>query len=132
MIEIVIASIFALIAAFFLTVGAMAWSGKLHGNSKVGLQVPEVRDSEEIWYKAHRVSGPWWVNAGLAFAFTAAFALKGFWVFTILGVVVAIGLVSVGSNLGARAANILESKEATKEAPAQVDLDAVRRAAGGQ
>lgn len=134
-------------ALILLVVGALAWTRKLPGNSTVGLRVPEVRKSQEAWDAAHAVAGPFWVLAGVTMLFGAliSFVASGwFWVLPVLAVLVAVLIVSVGANTGARMAVLFDQQAASSDEgcrencncgsgghaePAQVDLDALRRAA---
>lgn len=129
----VFAVVIALIAVFFIVVGALAWRRALPGNGVIGLRVPEVRKEERIWKEAHQVAGPMWMLAGVALLFSAAFALREIWWLVPLPALASIAFVSIGANLGARAANLLANHKEPQpepEAP-KVNLDAVRRAAQG-
>lgn len=131
----VILGITLIVAALILIIpGALATAGRLPGNSVVGLRVPEVRKDEEIWLKAHKVTGPYLILGGIALAFGAAFAFiaSGWsWVAPVIAVIAAVASVSVGGNTGARAAKLFDDARSTPEpAPTpEVDLTAVRDAA---
>lgn len=130
----VFAVVIALLALFYLVVGILAWRRALPGNGIIGLRVPEVRKEERIWKEAHQVAGPLWAVGGVVLLFSAAFAFRGIWWVTAGTAIVSTVFLSVGANLGARAANLLANH---KEAPAEpeapkVNLDAVRRAAQGK
>ena len=117
--------------------GILATAGKLPGNGVIGLRVPEVRKHESTWRQAHRVTGPFWVLAAVAFAIGAAFAFIAYgWMWILVAVAVIAGFVSisVGGNFGARAAALVDaaldaSDSDSSDEPA-VDLGALRKAAG--
>ncbi|WP_246814933.1 SdpI family protein [Corynebacterium sp. HMSC08D02] len=120
-----------------LILGVLATAGKLPGNGVIGLRVPEVRKHESTWRQAHRVTGPFWVLAAVAFAIGAAFAFIAYgWMWILVAVAVVAGFVSisVGGNFGARAAALVDaaldaSDSDSSDEPA-VDLGALRKAAG--
>lgn len=138
--NIVIGILFLVGAAVFTAIGISAAAGKLPGNSVIGLRVPEVRKHESTWVQAHKVVGPFWILAGVALAMGAAFAFiaSGWvWVAPVIALVAAVVALSVGGNFGARAAALVDAArdanpepEAPAEPAPQVDLDALRRAAG--
>lgn len=138
--NVVVGILFIIGAVVFIVLGGVAAAGKLPGNNIIGLRVPEVRKDESIWVQAHRVLGPFWILAGVALAMGAAFAFiaSGWvWVAPVIALVAAVVALSVGGNFGARAAALVDAARDTNpepEAPAepapQVDLDALRRAAG--
>lgn len=113
-----------LLAALLLVVGLLATFRKLPGNSVIGLRVEEVRKSKDIWDTAHAVAGPVWAWGGVALIFGGVVALRAqglMWVIPAVAFIVAILAVSVGANLGARAAVL-----ATKP---KVDVNAMLNAA---
>lgn len=134
--------ILLVIALFFIVVGTLAWTGHLPGNSAVGIRVPEVRKSREIWAAAHKAAGPMWVVGGVALVFGALMAFRAdgwLWLGVALAVVAALFFIGGGANIGAKTAASLdvrqrmEEEKASEPAPASkpsVDLDALRRAAG--
>lgn len=135
--NVVIGILFVVLMLAMLIPGFMAAAGKLPGNKWVGLHVPAVRKDESVWRQAHKVAGPFWVLAGVALAFGAAFAFiaQGWvWVFPVIAFVVAVVAASVGGNFGARAAVMVEQAQENQGEPAQpkpqVNLDALRKAAG--
>ncbi|MDY3127298.1 MAG: SdpI family protein [Corynebacterium sp.] len=98
--------LFAL-AVFWLIVGALGSLRKLPGNKFIGLRTAEVRKYAETWTIAHAVAGPLWIVAGVAFGFAGAIALRAsgwMWLMVAAGFAVGLLLISIGSNLGARAA----------------------------
>lgn len=105
---IVFASILLLFAAFALFIGGLAWAKRLPGNSYVGLRVPEVRKSREIWDLAHGAAGPVWELAGVVLLFGGLLTLRmtGPWGYALGGVslLLALVLAGIGGNLGARVA----------------------------
>jgi|LSQX01.3.fsa_nt_gb uncharacterized membrane protein len=144
----VIAVILLVLAGALLLFGVLSWARKLPGNAIFGLRVPEVRKSEEAWRAAHAAAGPIWTFGGVALLFGAmlAFVSGGWmWVFTVVTLLVALVALSLGANVGARTASLIEdsgdsgdSEEggcgqdcncgAPAETPA-VDLAALRKAA---
>lgn len=134
-VNVVVGTIFIVLALVLLIPGMMATAEKLPGNKYVGLHVPAVRKNESVWRQAHKVAGPFWILGGVALSFGAAFAFiaQGWvWLFPVIALVLAVVAASVGGNFGARAAVAVE--EAQKAEPAapkpQVNLDALRKAAG--
>ena len=92
--------------------GVLATAGKLPGNGVIGLRVPEVRKHESTWRQAHRVTGPFWVLAAVAFAIGAAFAFIAYgwmWILVAVAVIAALVSISVGGNFGARAAALVDA-----------------------
>lgn len=144
----IVGILLAVLGIALTLVGALAWAGKLPGNSVVGLKVPEVRKSEEVWVTSHKMAGPLWTIGGVALIMGGliAFRASGWgWVLPVLAVVAALVLLSMGANMGARAASLLHTEEGgcdsdscncgsgscgTSEVDTpEVDVDAVRRAA---
>ncbi|MGP6174187.1 SdpI family protein [Corynebacterium sp. A21] len=140
------------LALVLLIAGVMATSRRLPGNKIIGLRVPEVRKSKEIWDGSHAVAGPLWIFGGVALTFGGliAFIASGWlWVFPAVTLVVGIVALASGANVGARTATLLDARHQDEdagcascsndggcgcgghnEAPAPVvDLAAVRRAA---
>lgn len=139
--NVVLGILFILAAVAFIAIGAVAAAGKLPGNSVVGLRVPEVRKHESTWVQAHKVVGPFWILTGVALAIGAAFSFIAHgwvWVAPVIALVAAVVSLSVGGNFGARAAALVDDaiqaqeseKETATPAQPQVNLDALRRAAG--
>ena len=103
----VVGIIFLIVAAIFIVVGGLASLRKLPGNSVVGLRLAEIRKTKEAWDNAHAVAGPFWFLAGVALVFGGIIALRAegwMWLIPALTFVVAVLALSVGSNMGARAA----------------------------
>lgn len=137
--NLVVAVLFLLLALVCIAVGAMAATGKLPGNSVVGLRIAEVRKEHSTWTQAHKVAGPFWILSGVTLVFGAAFAWIAtgwLWLVPVIAVILAVVFISVGANFGARAAVLIDRAiEDQKNQPAEpapapsVDLDAMRRAA---
>lgn len=136
----IVGIVLLVLAAALLIIGGLSWSRRLPGNSIVGIRVAEVRKSREIWDAAHQVAGPLWLVGGVALVFGAliAFRADGWtWLFPVLAVLVALGFVGAGANIGARrAASIDVAQEYAKNNPEvtdkpapKVDMEALRRAA---
>lgn len=141
---VIVAVVCVIFSLFLLVVGGLAWSGRLPGNGIVGLHVPEVRRSPELWALGHRVAGPFWVLGGLAFFFASALSLivrEWMWILPVLLIVVAIVAVGIGAGQGARVVaqidaqgGLSQDSQAEGGAPSAahtpaVDLDAATRAA---
>lgn len=112
-------------ATVLLVVGGLAAFRRLPGNPYIGLRLVELRKSKEAWDHAHAVAGPFWALAGISLVFGGLVALVAegwMWAIPVISVVVTVLVVSVGSNLGARAAYLFDDKP-------KVDLGALRQAA---
>lgn len=107
--------ILLILAAFALVVGGLAWSGRLPGNSIIGLKVKEVRTSREIWNAAHAAAGPLWVFAGLVLLFGGLLAARIdgalSWAIFALSLIFALVLAGAGANMGARMAAAVAPEE---------------------
>lgn len=141
-----ILSILALILAVgLLIVGGLATTRRLPGNPLIGLKVPEVRKSKEIWDVSHAVAGPMWVAAGVSLLFGGLIGLRlstllGF-IFLAVTMFVAAIFLGVGANNGAKAAHLMDAKAkenqgcgencncgSENECKPEVDVDALRKA----
>ncbi|MDO5032215.1 SdpI family protein [Corynebacterium sp.] len=144
--------LFFILAFILLVVGGLATARKLPGNNVVGLRLVEIRKTKEAWDNAHAVAGPFWLLGGVALVFGGLVALRAsgwMWLIPVVTFIVAVLALSIGSNMGARAAYLWDqahqeeegcgescncgdggcgSGEADTPAPA-VDLDALRKAA---
>lgn len=122
---IVLSVLLFIVAAAVLVTGILAATGKLPGNSWVGLRIPEVRKSRQMWVTAHKIAGVPWTGAGAAFLGAALVSLKGgwLWIVTALLVVGGLFLIGMGAALAASTAARLDHLKA-KEAEE-------RRAAAG-
>ena len=69
-------SLLAFAAAFTLIIGVLAWTRRLPGNKYIGIKVPEVRKSKEVWDTAHQFAGPLWVAAGVSFGIASDAVLE--------------------------------------------------------
>lgn len=145
----IIASIVLLIlAAFALIVGGLAWTRRLPGNGFIGLRVPEVRKSKEIWDVSHAVAGPMWIAAGVSLLFGGLVGLRlttipGM-IFAAVTIFVAAVFLGVGANLGAKAAHLMDMKHkeeqgcgedcncGSEEPKPEVDVAALRKAMNKQ
>ena len=94
-----------------LVTGLMGLTGTLPGNRWVGLRIPEVRKSKDMWVTGHRIAGPFWTGAGVALLLGGLVSLQGGWLWAVAGVLVigALALIGVGA---ANAAHLM----------AQIDL----------
>ncbi|MCS4490474.1 SdpI family protein [Corynebacterium sp. ES2794-CONJ1] len=122
--------------------GVLAWTKNLPGNRFIGIKVPEVRASKDIWDHAHSLAGPLWVAAGVLIAIGSAPIYGGLsWLLTITAVsfIGALYMIGLGNSLAARAAGILRSNKESSSgcsgdccgggASTAIDLEAVRQAA---
>ena len=133
--------------------GTLATTRRLPGNSYIGLRLQEIRKSREAWDNAHRIAGPFWILSGVCLVFGGVVALRAegwMWLIPALTFVAAVLALSIGSNLGSRAAFLYEQAHANEEgcgescncgsdgcggeaagetAAPQVDVNALRHAA---
>ncbi|MCZ9310180.1 SdpI family protein [Corynebacterium uberis] len=128
--------IFCVLAAAVALVGALGWAQRLPGNSLVGLRVPEVRKSQQLWDLGHKIAGPLWVLAGVVFLFAGLFSFIAhgwLWIAPAALFIIALGFIGVGSAQAAHAVAAVDARDMAKQAgggPApKVDLGALRRAA---
>ncbi|MEJ4099209.1 SdpI family protein [Corynebacterium mastitidis] len=135
--ERMIFGIVLLVLGLILTViGGLAWAAKLPGNGVVGIRVPEVRKSRDLWVLAHRIAGPFWTLGGVALLFGACFAFiaQGWmWILPVLTLLIALVAVGAGAGQAAHAVAAIDARrmiEAETGGPKPaVDVDALRRAA---
>lgn len=116
---IVLTVVLVVVGLAFFIAGLLGAAGKLPGNPVVGLRVPEVRKTEELWNTAHRIVGPAWMGAGAAFIGAALITLKAsgwMWLVFALLLVGAAFLIGLGSALGAHAVARLDARAAQLEA----------------
>lgn len=116
---IVLTVVLVVVGLAFFIAGLLGAVGKLPGNQVVGLRVPEVRKTEELWNTAHRIVGPAWMGAGAAFIGAALITLKvsgWMWLVFALLLVGAAFLIGLGSALGAHAVARLDARAAQLEA----------------
>lgn len=108
---IVLSVLLFILGAAVLVTGLMGLTGTLPGNRWVGLRIPEVRKSKELWDTGHRIVGPFWTGAGIAVLLGGLVSLQGGWLWIVALVLLlgGLGLVGVGA---ANAAHIV----------AQIDL----------
>lgn len=143
--------IMLIVAALLLIVGGLAATGHLPGNNVIGLRLVEIRKSRAAWDNAHKVAGLFWVLSGVALLFGGIAALNAsgwMWLLPAAMLIVSVLALSVGSNMGSRAAylfdqahkeeeegcgdscNCGDSCDSASEQPAaEVDLGALRQAA---
>lgn len=112
-IGIILGSLFGFLAVLLIVAGALAWTAKLPGNPVLGIRVPEVRKSQELWDMAHRVAGPLWVLSGVAWAIASlvSFTASGWlWLIVALGVVGALTFLGMGAGMGAHTVAMVDAK----------------------
>lgn len=132
----IVGIILLFIAVLLAIVGALGWTGKLPGNSFIGLKVPEVRKSEELWELAHKIAGPFWVLGAVSLAFGGAFSFVAtgwWWTLPALTIVIALGSVGTGAAKAAHTVAALDARAIAEEqrggAKPAVNLEALRNAA---
>lgn len=116
---IVLTVVLVVVGLAFFIAGLLGAVEKLPGNPVVGLRIPEVRKTEELWNTAHRIVGPAWMGAGVAFIGAALITLKvsgWMWLVFALLLVGAAFLIGLGSALGAHAVARLDARAAQLEA----------------
>ena len=111
---IAVTALLLILAALFIIVGGLGWAGKLPGNGVIGIRVPEVRKTKELWDTAHRIAGPLWTVSGVVLA---------------LGGILSFGASGCGSCSLNGACEGGSDAFAAGESFGNVDLDAVRKAA---
>lgn len=112
-IGIILGSLFGILAVLLIVTGALAWTAKLPGNPAIGIRVPEVRKSQELWDMAHRVAGPLWVLSGVAWTIAAlvSFAATGWmWLVVVLGVIGGLTFLGMGAGMGAHTVAMVDAK----------------------
>ncbi|BAU97381.1 hypothetical protein N24_3119 [Corynebacterium suranareeae] len=130
-IGIILGSLFGIFAVLLIVVGALGWAAKLPGNPVVGIRVPEVRKSQEMWDMAHRVAGPLWVLSGVSFVIASlvAFVASGWmWLVVALGVVAGIVFIGMGAGMAAHTVAMVDAKRSrenpeTPEAPVSAEIE---------
>lgn len=145
MILTVLCAIFALLLA---VAGILGWTRHFPGNSFIGITTAGTRKSKEAWDRAHFAAGPFWLIGALAFLFATLFSYRGSWILAIIGALIGLVFLALGVGSGARFSALYDDSSepsqdpspsspgssatetpAEVDAPVQVDLDAVRRAA---
>ncbi|WP_312715761.1 SdpI family protein [Corynebacterium flavescens] len=110
--------IMLIVAALLLIVGGLAATGHLPGNNVIGLRLIEIRKSRAAWDNAHKVAGLFWVLSGVALLFGGIVALNAsgwMWLLPAAMVIVSILALSVGSNMGSRAAYLFDQAHKEEE-----------------
>ncbi|AGP32001.1 SdpI family protein [Corynebacterium terpenotabidum] len=103
---IVLSVLLFVFGAAVLVTGLLGLTGKLPGNRWVGLRIPEVRKSREMWTTAHRIVGPFWTGAGVALLVGGLVSLEGGWLWAVAAVLFLGGLGLIGTG-AANAAHIM-------------------------
>lgn len=96
---IVLSVLLFILGAAVLVTGLMGLTGTLPGNRWVGLRIPEVRKSKDLWVTGHRIVGPFWTGAGVAVLLAGLVSLQGGWLWIVAAVLLVggLGLVGVGA-----------------------------------
>lgn len=142
--------IMLIVAALLLIVGGLGATGHLPGNNMIGLRLVEIRKSRAAWDNAHKVAGLFWILSGIALLFGGIAALNAtgwMWLLPAAMLVVSVLALSVGSNMGSRAAYLFDQAHKEEEGcgdscncgdscssgsgepVSEIDLGALRRAA---
>lgn len=122
---IVLSVLLFILGVAVLVTGLLGLTGKLPGNRWVGLRIPEVRKTRQMWDTGHRIVGPFWTSAGIAILFGGLVSLQGgwLWIVTLVLVIGGLGLIGTGA---ANAAHIMAQIDLRKGQEAER-----RRAAAG-
>lgn len=111
-------SVLAVLGAAIFVVGLLARLGRLPGNKYVGLRVPEVRTSKEVWDGAHKVTGPLWMASGFSLLFSSLvfWTETGMLVFSAVALMfLSLATLGLGASLGARTAVVLAKEEKKRQ-----------------
>ncbi|WP_297006417.1 SdpI family protein [uncultured Corynebacterium sp.] len=122
---IVLSVLLFILGAAVLVTGLMGLTGTLPGNRWVGLRIPEVRKSKDMWVTGHRIAGPFWTGAGVALLLAGLVSLQGGWLWAVT-VVLAVGSLALIGTGAANAAHIMAQIDLRKGQAAEA-----RRAAAG-
>lgn len=125
-IGIILGSLFGILAVLLIVVGGLGWAAKLPGNPVLGIRVPEVRKSQELWDMAHRVAGPLWVLSGVAFAISAlmSFAASGWmWLIVALTAIAGIVFIGMGAGMAAHTVALVDAKRSQEGTDAPVSAE---------
>ncbi|WP_075693500.1 SdpI family protein [Corynebacterium sphenisci] len=115
--------ILLVIAVAVGVVAAAAWTAHLPGNNYIGIRAPEARRSRENWDITHRVAGPPWAVAAVAFAAAAALAGQAIdpaasgwmWLWVAVAALAGIAMLGVGSAMGAHTIAIYQARRDAAE-----------------
>lgn len=136
-----------ILGAALLVVGGLATTRHLPGNPLIGLKVPEVRKTKEIWDVSHAVAGPMWVAAGVSLLFGGLMGLRLTTLFGLIFLAIALFVgaifLGLGANNGAKAAHLMDRQHqdegcgdscncGSEQPKPEVDVAALRRAMNKQ
>ena len=130
---IAVTALLLILAALFIIIGGLGWAGKLPGNGVIGIRVPEVRKTKELWDTAHRIAGPLWTVSGIVLALGGilSFGASGWmWLVVALAVVGSLALLGMGAGMGAHAVALIDAR-ATAEAASDSGCDCCSSGASG-
>lgn len=97
-----------------IIIGVLGWTGKLPGNSYIGIRVPEVRKNKKMWDTAHRIAGPLWTVSGVILALGAiiTFNAQGWmWALSILSIIAWLIFLGMGAGMAAHTVAMMDIKE---------------------
>lgn len=112
---IVFAVVLLIIAVFTAIIGGLAWAQKLPGNSVIGIRVPEVRKTQELWDTAHRIAGPLWVLAGVSLFLGAVLSISAsgwMWALVALAFVAWLAFLGIGAGMAAHTVALIDAQSA--------------------
>ncbi|MDO4911078.1 MAG: SdpI family protein [Corynebacterium sp.] len=108
----IIGVVLLLCALIQCIVGIAGWAQKLPGNPYVGIRVPEVRKTPEMWNTAHRIAGPLWTVGGICLAAAGAlcFMDSGWkWLLVVLTIIGWLVFLGMGAGMAANAVAYLDA-----------------------
>lgn len=107
-----------LFSAAIAVVAGLAWSAKLPGNNWIGIRAPEARKSKENWDTTHRVAGPPWAVAAVAFLGSAALSYVAIepgtsgwmWLWVAVAALGGLAMLGVGGAMGSHTIALYDAK----------------------
>lgn len=91
-----LSSPFGIVSLVGLLFAALGWYfGRLKPNYFIGIKTPWTLESEEVWNRTHKASGPVWMVGGLLMAIVPLVA-KEYSVYAVLGLTLMLTVYSVG------------------------------------
>lgn len=120
---IALAVITLVVANCVAVIAGLAWSAKLPGNNWIGIRAPEARKSRENWDITHRVAGPPWAVAAIAF-FGAALvsflavqpgASGWLWLWYAVAVLAGIAMLGVGGAIGSHTIALYDARKSNSD-----------------
>lgn len=109
----IVATILIFLGLIQLAIGVAGWTGRLPGNPYVGIRVPEVRKSQELWDTAHRIAGPFWSLAGLTLAAAGALTLNAegwAWGLVVVAILATLVFIGMGAGMAAHTVALIDAR----------------------